>query len=196
MLEYVAGETAMPFTEGTDVDPDALSEIGRIIRDLHDTLESFVPPTDAHWQCPIPSNGADLVIHNDLAPWNLIRSSERLVFIDWDGVAPGTRLWDLSYAAHAFVPLQPTTDVDDAGRDLRALVDGYDLEAEARIALIDLLVPRTMSMYDLLARGHETGTEPWATLWNEGHGDVWREDAEWIGAHRERLSHWLDPSSG
>jgi hypothetical protein len=32
------------------------------------------------------------------------------VFIDWDGAAPGSRLWDLAYAITGFVPLHSHGD--------------------------------------------------------------------------------------
>jgi len=42
-------------------------------------------------------------------------------------------------------------------------------------------------MYTLLAQGKEAGEEPWARLWDEGHGAVWRRDAEWVEANAEPL---------
>ncbi len=35
-------------------------------------------------------------------------------------------------------------------------------------------------MYDLLRDGHRTGTQPWARLWAEGHGDHWGPAADYI----------------
>jgi hypothetical protein len=39
---------------------------------------------------------------------------------------------------------------------------------------------RARAMHDLLPAGHATGTQPWARLWAEGHGQVWRQDADYI----------------
>src|SRR4051794_9710284 len=111
VLSYHSGVTQ------ADVD---LVRMGGIIRAFHDLMTRFTPPTDPRWQRLIPPDGEDLVIHHDLAPWNLVVGPE-LVIIDWDVVAPGTRLWDLAYAAHGFVPLAPYAE--DPGRRLRALVD-------------------------------------------------------------------------
>ena len=42
-------------------------------------------------------------------------------------------------------------------------------------------------MHTLLEHGHRTGEQPWSRLWDEGHGDVWRRDAEWIEQHEHAL---------
>ena len=108
VLEYVPGRMAHPIRPDMPaLDPVAF---GSLARDLHDALEGWRPPDDASWCCPIPSDGDDLVVHNDLAPWNVVVGPERMVIIDWDGAAPGTRTWDLAYAAHGVVPLAPPGD--------------------------------------------------------------------------------------
>jgi Ser/Thr protein kinase RdoA (MazF antagonist) len=180
VVEFIPGEVAHPFTPLGETREAALFTIGAIARRLHDVLAEFVPPPDAHWESPIPPDGTEQIVHNDLAPWNLVRSAKGLVFIDWDGAAPGTRMWDLSYAAHGFVPLSPAVLVSSAGSGLRALAEGYRLDEAGRHGLATLLARRARSMYDLLAHGHATGQLPWSRLWDEGHGRVWLADTEWI----------------
>src|SRR5665647_2298616 len=59
--------------------------LGRMVRHLHDALDGWAPPADAIWSCPIPTDGDDLIVHNDIAPWNIVVAPDRLVLIDWDG---------------------------------------------------------------------------------------------------------------
>lgn len=118
----------------------ALRRVGRLLRDLHDAAEGFVIPADALWNVVIPPDRADLVVHHDAAPWSLITGA-RWVLIDWDNCGPGSRLWDLAYAAHGFLPLAAETAVEAAARGLGALVDGYGLDEEGRLGLAELLFP-------------------------------------------------------
>lgn len=182
VLGYVPGAVAHPPRPGTP--PLDAAEVGRVLRRLHDALDGWDPPAGAVWTCPIPTDGDDLVVHNDVAPWNVVvRPDGRLVLIDWDTCSPGTRGWDLAYAAHAVVPLTPATPLDVAVGRLADLAAGYRLDDAGRARLADLLGPRTWSMHALLAQGAATGDQPWARLWAEGHGDVWAADARWIETH-------------
>jgi hypothetical protein len=187
-----AGRQVLSFIEGyvdpdpSDLDESRIGEVGRMIRNFHDASATFVPSSDATWGVVIAPDMEDLICHHDLAPWNLVRTPTQLTFIDWDGAGPGSRLWDLAYAAHGFVPLSPDASISDevASRRLAALVDGYDLDQRDRARLVDMLGPRVRSMYELLRRGHETGVQPWSKLWDEGHGAVWLANALYVEGKR------------
>jgi Phosphotransferase enzyme family len=192
VVEYVEGDVPMPFPPGDHV--AAARRVGALIRDFHDASAEFVPPAGARWNVVITPDAEDLVIHHDVAPWNLVCGTNRWVLIDWDGAGPGSRLWDLAYAAHGFVPLQPGIPVAAAAARLAALADGYRLDEDGRQQLAGLLVSRIASMYGLLREGHRTGMQPWARLWEDGHGDVWLADADYTERHidalREALTHF------
>lgn len=117
--------------------------------------------------------------HNDLAPWILIMG-ERWVFIDWDAAGPSTRLWDLAYAAQSFGVLFDGQPVDEAALRLRAFVDGYGADAALRKALPAAMAKRTVAMYKLLKSSHETGFQPWADMYVNGHGEHWRAAADYV----------------
>ncbi|MFV2018312.1 hypothetical protein [Micromonospora sp. LOL_023] len=70
----------------------------------------------------------------------------------------------------------------DAARRLRILADAYGLDEGQRRDLVPLLARRTRSMHDFLAAQSAAGVPPWSRLWREGHGDIWRRDADHIGA--------------
>lgn len=180
VLEWVPGRVV----EGGDLDARAT---GRLARDLHDALAGWEPPADAVWATPIPPDGAEHVVHHDLAPWNLVVAEDRVVLVDWDTAGPGTRVWDLAWLALGLVPLRPTTPDDVVAARLRALADGYGLDEAGRARLAATVAPRAWSMHDLLAHGALTGEQPWARLWDEGHGGFWRRDAEWAERRADLL---------
>lgn len=187
VLEYVPGTVADAMPPMTEAE---LGRVGRLIRDLHDAAAGFSPPADAVWDVVIPPDREELICHHDLAPWNLVRGpaeggGERWVFIDWDCAGPGSRLWDLAYAAHGFVPLEPHGDPAVDAPRLRALVDGYGLGRPQREALPELIVGHTLGMYELLLRGSRTGEQPWARLFAEGHGEYWGAAASYVEEHLE-----------
>jgi hypothetical protein len=182
----------LTFVEGhvdpdpSDLDLERVLEVGNLIRRLHDAAVSFEPPSGAVWNVLIAPNEESLICHHDLAPWNLVRTETHMTFIDWDGAGPGSRLWDVAYAAHGFVPLSPRSGLSDdaASQRLGVLVDGYGLEVEGRLELIEMLGPRVRSMYEFLRESHANGVEPWSRLWGEGHGDMWLEDAIYVEERR------------
>lgn len=183
ILEYVPGETAYSLPPLT---AQELRRLGGLIHQLHETAQSFQPAPTLTWQVVIPPDREDLICHHDLAPWNLVRDGDRWVFIDWDGAGPGSRMWDLAYAASTFVPFCAGGDPAVDGPRLRALVDGYGLDTQQRTALPALIGAHTRGMYDLLLSASVTGDQPWARLYAEGHGEHWGPAADYIEAHLQR----------
>jgi hypothetical protein len=193
VLRFAPGTTVWPDRFAEVGTPARLARIGRMIRDFHDAVTGFTPPPDAAWQVVIPpedDGGGEIIAHHDLAPWNLVTDGDTWTFIDWDGAGPGSRLWDLAYAVKAFVPLSadPSWQRPDAAARVRVLADAYGLDEEQRRCLAPMLARRARAMHDLLAAGHAHGRQPWARLWAEGHGEVWRRDTEHIG---RREHEWL-----
>jgi Phosphotransferase enzyme family len=187
------GREVLSFIPGTVPWPDRfdllepgqwLARAATLILAFHDAVAGFVPPADARWQVLIPAEGEpEIIAHHDLAPWNLV-VGPRWAFIDWDLAAPGTRLWDVAYAVHGFVPLSasPRWQRGDAGTRVRVFADAYGLDERQRRELVPMLARRARAMYDFLARQAGAGAQPWAAMWDNGHGDAWRADADYIQA--------------
>ncbi|MEU6258485.1 aminoglycoside phosphotransferase family protein [Streptomyces sp. NPDC047043] len=194
VLSFVPGEVIWPDRFAL-VEPERqLARVARLIREFHDAVQGFTPPADAHWQVLVPAEGADIIAHQDLAPWNLVVGDEdRWAFIDWDTAAPGSRLWDVAYAIRGFVPLSahPDWQTPDAAARLRLLADAYGLDEAERRALVPMLGRRTRAMHDFLRDQSARGNQPWARLWAEGHGDAWRGDAEYIEEREKKWEHAL-----
>jgi Ser/Thr protein kinase RdoA (MazF antagonist) len=165
------------------MDLDGLDRVGSLIREFHDISAGFMPRPDAQWDVVIEPDRSDLVCHHDLASWNLVCDGDRWVFIDWDGAGPGSRLWDLAWAATSFVPLEPDGDPAADAPRLRALADGYGLTAEQRRELPPLIGAHSRGMFDLLRESAETGRQPWARLYADGHGDYWGPAADYADQH-------------
>ncbi|MEU1970312.1 phosphotransferase [Microbacterium sp. NPDC019599] len=189
IIEFIPGtlaEDARALTIGD------LERVGRMVRDLHEASAGF-EVGESSWTTLIHAPGADLICHNDLAPWNLIMG-ERWVFIDWDAAGPSTRLWDLAYAAQAFTLNDAAQlPVEAAGR-LAAFVHGYDADATLRAQLPDAMAQRTEAMHELLRQAHEDAREPWATMYVEGHGAHWRTVSGYIRRHKAVWQAALAPS--
>lgn len=179
IIEFVPGELAITLPRLTSA---GFGRVGAMIRRIHDAAAFCSPAPDATWEAVIPAPGAELICHNDLAPWNLL-VGERWVFIDWDAAGPSTRLWDLAYAAQAFALNDPATAPELAARDLAALVDGYGADDALRAALPAAMHERSTAMLDLLRTSHRDGVEPWASMYADGHGEHWTNAVAYVGVH-------------
>jgi Phosphotransferase enzyme family len=91
-----------------------LATVARTLRAYHDATRDFAAPPPTTWQWPA-HEPAEVICHNDFAPYNMLFEDGRLTgIIDWDLASPGPRVWDMGYAAYRFVPL-----TDPANPDVR-----------------------------------------------------------------------------
>lgn len=179
VIEYIDGALAM---DREQLNMRELRKVGGIIRAIHDSSPPSTPADESRWKVLIPASNSELICHNDLAPWNLVMG-ERWVFIDWDGAGPSSRLWDLAYAGQSFAGLWEGADPNHAGVRLRALVDGYRANELQRRALPETLVHRVRAMYEFLRVAKATGHQPWARMYDDGHGAHWKASADYVARH-------------
>ena len=191
VLTFVPGRVVWPDHFGELDERRRLQRVAVLVRAFHDAVATFTAPEPARWQRLIPAEGDEIIAHHDLAPWNLVMTEGGWVFIDWDAAAPGSRLWDLAYALHGFVPLSasPALQRPDQESRLRLFVDAYGLDEAERRRLVPMLARRSQAMADFLREQAAIGRQPWRRLREQGHETAWRSDTAYAAAHADR---WLD----
>jgi hypothetical protein len=117
ILSYLPGDVPRDLGHFTDAQ---LATAGMLLRRFHDatvTVAAAYRPD------------AEVICHNDWGPPNAVfRDGMPYGLIDFDTVAPGTRLWDLGYSAFAWLDLgDPDYTGDEQIRRLSLFADGYGM---------------------------------------------------------------------
>lgn len=188
ILEFVPGTEAMSELPLTMTDAE---RIGATIRALHNATAGFIRRASDEWSTVMRRPGDEIISHNDLAPWNLIRSSARWAIIDWDGAGLTTRIADLAYAVRSFAQLDQFHELGEALPIARAILDGYEASSDEREALLPAMLERTDAMRDLLLGSIATGVQPWASMAVEGHGDYWTAAAVYVNQQAPAIADGL-----
>ncbi|WP_226965772.1 phosphotransferase [Tessaracoccus defluvii] len=157
VTEFVPGPLAM---DSPALSPGQLRTVGAMVRAIHDASVGIDGDDLGLGPALIPIPAPDLVCHGDLTPWNLVLG-ERWVFIDWDGAAASSRVWDLAYSVQAFTLNDAGADPAEAAAHLGAFIDGYGADQALRDALLDTLPdghgPCTTCSRPRIARGESRG---------------------------------------
>ncbi|MBM7495094.1 Ser/Thr protein kinase RdoA (MazF antagonist) [Micromonospora luteifusca] len=165
-----------------------LTDAGVHLAQLHEASASF-DTTDAVWQFPA-RQPAEVICHNDFAPYNMVFTDRRLTgVIDWDTASPGPRSWDLAYLAYRLVPLADPDnrdavngDLDERARRLRMLCDAYGSGLEPA-HILQVAIHR---LHDLAAFTKARADQGQENI--RSHVGLYQRDAAWITAHAEHLS--------
>lgn len=198
ILTFVPGEgvgAAQPWPAWCWTD-ETVVEVGRMLRRYHDAVDDFEPPGDARWRLDskAPEPG-EIICHNDVAPYNLVRRPDGgLSLIDWDVAGPGLPRDDVTFAARAFAPLHPDdictrlgfAQLDDRPRRLRLLLDAYGLED--RTGFIDDVQARLDTAIERITGAADSGELAFQNLIANGLLEPVRASQAWIDAHRDELS--------
>lgn len=131
---------------------EAVAEVGRLLRLLHQATSAFAPPAGAVWQPRFGRDlpGSDQVIgHCDLGPWNIIaRGGLPVSFVDWEYAGPVGAMWDLAHTAWLNAQLHDDDVAErnglpgavDRARQLRLFLDGYGLPVGGRGGFVDRMI--------------------------------------------------------
>lgn len=119
ILTFVTGDINQPelesYTWWTD---ETLAGFARLLRQFHDTAQSFTPSREAKWQLTYANDAEhETICHNDAAFYNLIfRNGVPAALIDFDMAGPGPRMWDIAYTLYTSVPLGRFTPDFSSGK--------------------------------------------------------------------------------
>jgi hypothetical protein len=197
MLAFVPGDVPLPPRPPADgwlwVEGSAVESVGTLLARYHNTVRSFLPPSDASWRGgPPPPFGGDLICHNDPTVGNVVfRAAQAVALLDFDYAGPGDPIWDLAIAAQHWVPLGDPVDFTDG--DPSAIPDRLMRFLRAYGSPVD--VGRLLDAVDAyLVRGRagvavrvEAGEPAFVEYWNAGLGDRLLRAREWLSANRHRL---------
>ncbi len=108
---------------------ETLCRAARLIRRFHDLGAELVATPAA------AAAGIETVCHNDLSPCNFVfRAGMPVALIDFDAAAPGSRAWDLGYAAWLWLDLGASgISAMEQKRRLALLVGAYGCSAPGAI---------------------------------------------------------------
>jgi aminoglycoside phosphotransferase (APT) family kinase protein len=194
VVTYADGDVVWPDHFELVANDSALAEVARLIRRYHDVVGSFTPPADASWWdlAADPTGANEVVCHNDLAPWNLVRGSGGWTLIDWDLAAPGRRTWDLGWALLSFIPLTPDRPLEDDAivRRLGVFMDAYGSPEELEAALAGAVERGAHEAARIRGQHGQVGGA-FVKPREEGHAEIWAGAAERVARNAER---WISLS--
>jgi Phosphotransferase enzyme family len=171
---------------------EVLTAAVRLLSDLHQASAGF-DTRDAVWQSPA-HEPAEVVCHNDFAPYNMVFTQRRLTgVIDWDMASPGPRAWDVAYLAYRLVPLTDPANGDalhsslsERARRLRLLSQTYG----AGVSPTTIVTVTATRLEELAAFTDRRANEGHHHL--GGHAQLYRRDARWTAAHAAQLLTTVD----
>ena len=122
----------------------------------------------------------EVVCHNDFSPCNAVfRDGMPVALIDFDAAAPGSREWDLAYAAWLWIVSSEgdATRLEEQARRVRLLVDAYGLPPSP--GFVDVILARqdeNVRSLDARLRDTDSRFARAARGWSE-------RERDWLDAH-------------
>ncbi|GIH70725.1 phosphotransferase [Sphaerimonospora thailandensis] len=200
ILDFIPGQVGeYPLT--TEVaSSEALESAAELLAAYHDATVGYVTGHETGWMMPAPAP-AEVILHNDYAPYNCVLDGTRVVgIIDFDTAAPGPRLWDVAYAVYRWAPTTAPgngsgfgTAEEQAAR-ARVFCDRYGLDAAGRSALVDTITARLTALVDFMHTRAAAGEAAFRCHIEEGHDRLYRDDIAYLeerpAVFEAALLHW------
>jgi hypothetical protein len=186
VLDYLPGDVGhYPLSKAVRSEA-ALVSAARLLRRFHDTSIPLVT-RDLPWQLP-PLPDAEVIVHGDYAPYNLVFSGQWVTGIfDFDYARPGPRTYDLSSALYRFVPLTSAHDgwgtIPERAARVSLCCEAYGLDACTVAESVAAVVPRLLGHLSYMREEAAAGNEAFARHIAEGHAELYENDVAYVTAH-------------
>ncbi|MEO1222617.1 MAG: phosphotransferase [Pseudomonadota bacterium] len=182
IVSYLEGDAGHYPLPGWAWHDRLLTEIATLLRRYHDSTVGFTAPSATVWQLA-PRQPAEVICHNDFAPYNIVFRDRRPAgVIDFDTASPGPRLWDVAYAAYRFVPLTapdnpdtPISDTQTQRRRLTLFCAAYG-GIETPRPVLHMAVQRLDALIDFITSRAAAGDPAQRRVLRRGDVDIYRSD--------------------
>ena len=146
-LQFIDGDVPIPPYAAWAQSDDALVSMTRLLLEFHrasSLVSAHLPTWSDELSDPV---GGTVVCHNDVCMENVVfRDGVAVGLLDFDFAAPGRPLYDLAQFACMCVPIDDELsaarlgwNISDNPTRLRLVTDAYEVTAESRSQLIEIL---------------------------------------------------------
>jgi len=165
---------------------DTLRSVAGTLRAFHDAGAGF---TGGVWQWPA-QEPAEVICHNDFAPYNLMFEDGRLTgVIDLDLAAPGPRIRDIAYACYRFVPLTDPANPDaphpgmaEQQRRTALFCATYGEKRITPAAVVLAAIAKLRELVDFIERSAAAGDPAQSAVLARGDAGIYERDIAYLEA--------------
>lgn len=184
VLSYIEGETGIYTLTPAARSDAALVSAAKLLRAYHDATTDFLSLYNGVWQLDehLP---LEVICHGDYAPYNCVFRKNKVVgILDFDMAHPGSRIWDVAYAAYRFSPITAPENKDGFGtreeqaKRIKLFCDTYQLEEREK--LIPTLLERISALINFLYAHANKGNKVYQQFIADNHDKIYLYDLIYI----------------
>ncbi len=186
ILSWIPGHASVHPWPAILRSPEGSRQVGAMLKAYHQAVQDFRPPAPTWAHGAQALEPAEVALHGDFGPHNLVWLGDRLSgVIDFELARPGRPIEDAVFAALRVAHLRP--DKQAAGPGFEAIPDrsallggfcrGYGCTPE------EILAQACATQQAEIRRITElggSGMEPWAAFLRRGLADEAREELAWL----------------
>lgn len=177
ILTFIEGEVP----RGWDLSEDQVEGCLMMMKRFHDACTDFPD-----------LKGAETIVHQDLAPWNVIFRGETPVgIIDLDDCRPGRRVEDVAYFLWTFLEFgNVEVEDDNMLEQIQALCECYGLQHVS--GLVEALLDQQSRILSFRENVVATSSDPAAREFSAGAVERIQKSMDWVRRNRKSLEEISD----